>query len=215
MLRLLRPSRLSQLNSEDVSLLASLLAGLGLSSASGLNAYLPLLCLALADRISTSFNLPGPYDAVSSNVGILVILLVMVVELVADKIHRLDHYNDLLHTPIRTLTGAFCFMAVVAEADSVNVWLAGALGVALAGGVSFWKLRMRPAITRATNGIGNPVISAQEDLAVIVVSIAALIYPLAIVLVLPLIGWWIHHAETRMAAGNSHFMHILQPTRKT
>jgi uncharacterized membrane protein len=179
-----------------------------------LNAYLPLLTLALADRISDSFNLPDPYDAVSSNAGIVVILLILAVELIGDKLPRIDHLNDLVHTPIRALIGAFCFMAVAAEGGDLNPWLAGVLGLGIAGGVSYWKMRMRPTITTATTGIGNPIISMQEDAVAIILSIVALVWPWGVALLLPLLGWWIHRAETRMASGRSSLMQVLQPQRK-
>lgn len=195
-------------------MVVALLSGLGLASSSGLNAYLPLLILALTDRISDSFDLPGPYDAISSNAGIIVILLVMVVELVADKIPPIDHYNDLLHTPVRMVAGAICFMAVAAESDRLNVWVAGVLGLALAGAVSYWKLKQRPAVTAATNGIGNPIVSLVEDIGVILVAVVAMVFPWGVVILLPLLGWWIFRTESRMAAGQSSLMHVLQPNRK-
>ena len=195
-------------------MLPSLLAGCGLSASAGLNAYLPLLTLALADRISDSFNLPDPYDAVSSNAGIVIILLILAVELIGDKLPRIDHLNDLVHTPIRALIGGFCFMAVAAEGRDLNPWLAGVLGLGIAGGVSYWKMRMRPTITTATTGIGNPIISMQEDAVAIILSIVALVWPWGIALLLPLLGWWIHRAETRMASGRSSLMQVLQPQRK-
>lgn len=195
-------------------MLPSLLAGLGLSAAAGLNAYLPLLTLALADRISGSFNLPEPYDAISSNAGIVIILVVMVVELIGDKLSDVDHINDLIHMPIRALIGGFCFMAVAAEQGDLNVWIAGAIGLLAAGGVSYWKMRMRPAITTATTGIGNPIISMQEDAVAIILSIVALVWPWGVGFLLPLLGWWIWRAETRMATGNSSLMRVLQPQHK-
>ncbi len=196
-------------------MIVALLSGLGLSASSGLNAYLPLLILALTDRISDSFNLPGPYDAISSNAGIVVILVVMVVELVADKIPPLDHYNDFLHTPIRVAAGTVCFMAVAAESGKLNVWIAAVFGLVVAGGVSYWKLRQRPIITAATNGIGNPLVSLVEDIGVILVSVVAMAFPWGVLLLLPAAGWWIHRVESRMATGQSSLMHILQPGAKT
>lgn len=195
-------------------LVVALLSGLGLSASSGLNAYLPLLILALTDRISESFDLPGPYDAISSNAGIIVILLVMVIELVADKIPPIDHYNDFLHTPIRVLAGAICFMAVAAESDRLNVWVAGAIGLVVAGAVGYWKLTQRPIVTAATNGIGNPIVSLVEDVGVILVSIVAMAFPWGVLVALPLFGWWIHRTESRMGAGKSSLMHVLQPNRQ-
>ena len=192
----------------------ALLSAIGLSFSAGLNAYLPLLILALADRISDSFNLPGPYDFVSSNTGLVIILLVMAIELIGDKIPRVDRMNDLLHTPIRPLVGGFVAMAVAAESDALNVWLAGIIGLLVAGGVHYWKMTQRPLVTEATTGIGNPVISLIEDVVVIVVSIVAVTFPIACVVLVPAGAWWVMRAYRRMQTGQSSLMALLVPARK-
>lgn len=194
-------------------MLTPLLSGVGLSSAAGLNAYLPLIALALTDRISSSFNLPGPYDAISTNAGIVILLLVLALEVVGDKIPRIDRINDLIHTPIRPLAGAFCFMAVAAESGRINVWLAAVIGLAIAGGIHYWKMQARSSVTSATNGIGNPIISLQEDAAVIALCLASVTWPWANLALLPLVGWWIYRATTRMGAGESALVNILNPQR--
>ena len=187
----------------------TLLSGIGLSSAAGLNAYFPLITLALADRISSSFNLPGPYDFISSNIGIVLILMVMALELIGDKIPRIDHFNDMVHTPIRPLVGAFSFMAVSAESGDLNVWVAGVLGLAIAGGVHYWKMTHRPHVTVATKGIGNPILSLQEDVAAIALCLVSVIWPWANLLLVPLLLWWIYRATGRMISGKSSLMNVL------
>ncbi len=165
----------------------TLLAGTGFSFSSGLNAYLPLLILALVDRLGTAIELDSPYDGISSNIGILILLLVLPIELIADKIPRLDHYNDMLHTVIRPLAGAFCFMAIASQDDDLNVWVAGAIGLLIAGATHAWKMKARPSITSGTNGLGNPFVSVLEDGVVIVVSILAAVVPLANIVAIPLV----------------------------
>jgi hypothetical protein len=90
-----------------VLLFATVLAGLGLSSSAGLNAYLPLLILALADRATSTVNLDKPYDLLSSTWGIIILLLLLPIELIADKFPRADHLNDLLHTVLSPAAGHF------------------------------------------------------------------------------------------------------------
>ncbi len=194
-------------------MLFALLAGAGLSSSSGLNAYLPILILALADRVSSGFNLTGRFDTISSNTGIVVILLVLSVELIGDKIARIDRMNDLLHTVIRPLMGALCFMAVASESGDLNVWVAGVLGLVIAGAVHVWKMRARPAVTDATSGIGNPIISVFEDVVAIVVSIASMALPLVNLLLVPAAGWLLARSYRRMATGESNLMSMLVPAR--
>ena len=49
---------------------ATLLSGFGLAASAGLNAYLPLVVLALADRFTSVVELDQPYDLLSSAWGI-------------------------------------------------------------------------------------------------------------------------------------------------
>src|SRR5690242_14602604 len=88
-----------------------LFTALGLSSASGLRAYLPLLAVAIGSDIPTGdgqhlITLSQPFQALGS--GWLVALLVLLVlgEFVVDKIPVLDHISDAAHTVIRPLSGA-------------------------------------------------------------------------------------------------------------
>lgn len=193
------------------SLIATLLTGAGYSFSSGLNAYLPLLILALSDRMSASFNLDTPYSWISSNQGILVLLLLLPVELIADKIPRLDHLNDLAHTVIRPSIGGYCFMAVASERGDVNVWLGGVLGFTIAGSAHLWKMRSRIGIARATSGLGAPFASLLEDGIAIVVAILSAAAPLANIFAIPLGFALIHRSYRRMASGESRLIRAFQP----
>lgn len=192
-------------------MIATLLAGAGLSLSSGLNAYLPLLILALADRMGTAVELDSPYDWISSPAGLIVLLLVLPIELVGDKIPRIDRYNDLIHTAVRPLAGAFCFMAIASQEDHLNAWVAGALGLVLALATHLWKMRSRVAITAATRGLGNPIVSMFEDAVVIVLAICSTFVPLANVVVIPLGLAALWRSYRRMSTGQSRVIRMFQP----
>ncbi len=153
------------------------LLGFALASAAGLNAFLPLLIVALADRAATSFNLETPYDFISSSTGIAILLLLLTVELIADKVPRVDHFNDLIQSAIRPAAGAVMFMAVVHPDDNVHPLVAMVLGLVTAGAVHWYKTIARPHITSATGGIGNPIVSLIEDALCGAIAIVALLVP--------------------------------------
>lgn len=188
---------------------ATLLSGIGLSSAAGLNAYLPLVALALADRFSGAVELDQPYDLLSSAWGIGLLLLLLPIELIADKIPRLDHLNDLLHTALRPAAGAVAFMAVASETDDVHPVLALILGLLAAAVVHRYKTINRPVITVRTRGIGNPFISVIEDAIVIVVSVLAVFLPWAVLVALPLAGLYLVRCYRRMRSGETRIMALL------
>lgn len=161
-----------------------LLTGLGLALPAGLNAYIPLLAVALSDRYFGLIQLSAPYDVISSPVGILVISILLVVELLADKIPLVDHVNDLISSIIRPTAGAVLVMASTDMVDYINPILAMVLGLAVAGSVHTVKAALRPTITVTTGGVGNPIVSAAEDGAAIGLSVLALLAPVIIILAL-------------------------------
>jgi hypothetical protein len=143
--------------------LTNTLTGILLAASAGLNAYIPLLGLALADRASTSVDLARPFDVISSTAGIVVLLLLLTVDLVLDKIPRLDHLNDLISTALRPAAGMFLLMSVTDGKGEVDEIVAMLLGLLVAGAVHAYKAISRVNMARKTTGAGSPLISLFED----------------------------------------------------
>jgi uncharacterized membrane protein len=156
-----------------------IVTGICLAACAGLNAYLPLLVLALADRVTDRVNLDTPYDFISSGWAILILLVLLTIELVADKIPGVDHANDLLQSVIRPAAGAFLMMAVVNDNSSLNLAVAMIIGLLIAVCVHAVKALSRPQITQATKGMGNPLVSLIEDGIATVVPVLAILVPIA------------------------------------
>jgi uncharacterized membrane protein len=156
-----------------------IVTGICLAASAGLNAYLPLLVLALADRITERVNLDTPYDFISSAWAIVVLLVFLTIELVADKIPGIDHANDLIQSVIRPAAGAFLMMAVVNDNSSLNLVVAMVIGLFIAVSVHAVKALSRPQITLSTGGIGNPIVSLLEDGIAIVIPVLAILVPIA------------------------------------
>jgi hypothetical protein len=192
-----------------MQLLASLLSGIGGAASAGLNAYLPILILAMADRFTDTIDLKSPYDIISSPWGIIILLLLLPIELIADKIPGVDHASDLLHSAIRPAAAAFIMMALTDEREHVNAVVALIVGLVVGVVVHGIKATTRPAITLATGGVGNPLISMVEDAAVVITIIVAIFIPLALILILPLVGYGIYRAYARMQQGSTRLQRIL------
>ncbi len=190
-------------------MVAAFLTGTGLASSSGLNAYLPLLILALVDRSSNIIDLNGGWAAISSTWAIIGLMIILPLELVGDKIPRFDHLNDLAHSAIRPLAGAVCMAAVAGQAGGYKPALGFALGLVFAAAVHLFKMRARPSITRATAGIGNPIQSTIEDTAVVAVSLAAVFLPWSIIPVVPLAGAliWRSSRSLQSSSGRVRFLY--------
>jgi hypothetical protein len=134
-----------------------------LAAAAGLNAFIPILGLALADRFTSQVDLPQPYSIISSVAGIAILLVLVTIDLIADKIPRIDHLNDLINSPIRPAAGMFLMMAAVSGKNEIHEVVAMFIGLLLAGAVHVYKSISRTRITVATNGLANPMVSLIED----------------------------------------------------
>jgi hypothetical protein len=168
---------------------AVLITGLGLAVSAGLNAYIPLLIAGLLVRFDV-YSFGEPYDLLGSNAALIILGVLLVVEVLADKVPAVDSVNDAIQTFIRPVSGAILFAGAAAGADSE--WpqaLALILGLATAAGVHATKAAARPVVNVATAGVGGPVVSTVEDGVSAGLSLAALLAPLlALVLMLALLG---------------------------
>jgi hypothetical protein len=175
------------------------LTGTGLAISAGLNAYIPLLALGLAGRFLDAVTLPAGWAWLETPwvLGILGVLLA--IELVADKIPIVDHVNDWLQTIVRPTAGGLAFgsgstATTAAVTDpaaffSSNQWVPIALGVVIALGVHLAKASARPVVNAFSVGTATPVVSAAEDVGSVGVSVLALLVPILVLVVLPLVVW--------------------------
>ena len=164
----------------------AILTGIGLAAPAGLNAYIPLLALALADRATTQVTLNAPYDVLSSNLGIAILVVLLTVEVAVDKIPGVDHVNDLIQSFVRPAAGAIAAVAATGGVVTVNPAVMVLVGVVLAGSVNLVKVTTRPAVTVGTAGIFNPVVSVAEDVVAVLASVAAIFMPFLVILFLAL-----------------------------
>lgn len=173
----------------------SLSTAFGLSASAGLNAYIPLLVIALVDRLTNGLiDLQGPWAWLSSwwTIGVLAVLLA--VEILADKIPAVDSVNDIIQTVVRPTAGAILFAA---STHTINLHpvIAAICGVIIAGGVHTAKATGRPLLSVTTGGTANPIVSTIEDVISAITSIVALVAPylvLALIIVIvSLVVWWV------------------------
>src|SRR5258708_34076397 len=79
---------------------------LGLAFASGINAYLPMLSFAIAARFFHLYKVNPNFAFITSNWCIAALVLLTLLDFVADKIPVIDHIWDVIHTAIRPIAGA-------------------------------------------------------------------------------------------------------------
>lgn len=143
-----------------MELLSGILSAFGLSASAGLNAYIPLLVIALVARYTDLISLNEPYNTLENPwiIGLLVVL--SLIEFFADKVPAVNHANDLIQTIVRPVAGAIVFAASAQVISDIHPVLSLAAGLFVAGGVHAVKsLAVRPAVTATTGGAGNVPVS--------------------------------------------------------
>lgn len=175
-----------------MELLLSVFTAFGLSASAGLNAYIPLLVVAVIARFTDLISLSPPWDTLTSWWVILLLLVLGAVEFFADKVPAVNHANDLIQTFVRPVAGAIAFAASADVITDIHPVLALAAGLLVAGGVHTVKsAAVRPAVTATTGGAGNVPVSILEDVVSTVLSILAVVIPVLVAAVVILVTSWI------------------------
>lgn len=172
------------------------LTGMGLSAAAGLNAYIPFLVVALVARFTDLITLPSTYAWIESWWAIGIGSVLLLSEVVLDKIPAVDTVNDAVQTFIRPAMGGLMFAATSAAAEidnstwmAENPWVSIVLGVVVSGLVHTGKVAARPVVNLGTGGLAAPVVSTAEDGASVGLSLAALFAPILALVGLIVLAW--------------------------
>lgn len=186
------------------------LTGTGLAASAGLNAYIPLLIMALLARFTDLVNLPSGWQWLGNGWVIAILVVLLAIEVVADKVPVVDHVNDVVQTVVRPTAGGLAFGAgagseTVTVSDpaqffSSNQWVPIAIGVLIAFGVHGVKAAARPVINAGTAGFGAPVASTAEDATSVFVSLTAILLPLLVLVFLlgvPFLVVWVFRRRRR------------------
>lgn len=164
----------------------------GLSASAGLNAYIPLLVVALLGKFTNLIELNSPWDTLTSwwIIGLLAVLAT--IEFFADKMPAVNHINDGIQTFIRPAAGAVLFAASAKVITDIHPILSIAAGVLIAGAVHAVKAAaVRPAVTATTAGVGNIPVSIVEDIISTLVSVLAVVVPVIISAIIIILTAWV------------------------
>jgi hypothetical protein len=162
---------------------------LGLSTAAGLNAYIPLLTVGLLHRYTDLIHLPAPWDALGEPLVLAGVGIVGIADFVGDKVPVVDHVLHAIGMVVAPVVGAILALAT-ANAFDLDAGVAATLGVAAALATHAGRAAARPVSTLTTGGGGNPALSLAEDGVSGVLSVTALVLPVltAILAVLVLVA---------------------------
>ncbi len=176
-----------------------LLTGFGLATAAGLNAYIPLLALGLLSRFTHLVALPPGWAWLENGWVIAIVAVLLIIEVIADKIPALDSVNDTIQTFVRPTAGGIVFgsgtasqTAAVADPGAFaqsGQWVPVAIGAITALIVSLTKSTVRPAANVATAGVAAPVLSTVEDVTSVGLVFVAILLPILVLVALLALAW--------------------------
>lgn len=168
-----------------------LLTGTGLAVAAGLNAYVPLLVLGFAGRFLDFVELPSAWRWLENEWVLLIIGVLLVIELVADKIPAVDSVNDWIQSIVRPASGGIVFGTGAATQTAAvtdpaaffesNAWVPVVTGIVIALVVHAGKMLVRPAANALTAGAAAPALSTGEDIGALLLSLFAILIPILVV----------------------------------
>jgi hypothetical protein len=176
-----------------------LMTGFGLATAAGLNAYIPLLAMGLLGRFTHLITLPPGWAWLENGWVIGIVAVLLLVEIVADKIPALDSINDTVQTFVRPTAGGIVFGSGTAaqtaavtdpgEFARTGQWVPIAIGVVTALVVHLTKTAVRPAANVATAGVAAPVLSTIEDVTSVGLVFIAILIPALVLVILIALVW--------------------------
>jgi hypothetical protein len=182
--------------------LFGILTAFGLSASAGLNAYIPLLIVGVVAHYTDWIKLNPPYDLLANPWVLIVVGILLIIEMLADKFPAVNHINDAIQTVIRPAAGAIVFAASAHVITGIHPVIAIICGLFVAGSVHTVKAAaIRPAVTATTGGAGNVPVSIAEDIIATVLSILSIVLPILVAVFLLLFAiliiWWLRRRAIR------------------
>ena len=142
--------------------------------ASGVNAYITVFVLGLFARFSDTNLVPEVFG----RTDVLVVAGVMVlVELVVDKVPWLDSAWDAISTVVRPVVGGVVAYQLAGDAGDVDQALLTALGGSTAFASHSVKSGVRLAVNTSPEPFSNIAVSTAEDITVLGVVALAMAHP--------------------------------------
>jgi hypothetical protein len=154
----------------------------GLSGAAGLNAWIPLFATGLLGRTG-AIDVASPYDKLGSTGALIALAVLMVLDLIGDKVPVIDSALHAVGSVVHPVSGAILFAGEAGLKDVPDIVSLGS-GALIAGTLHATRATARPMVTGSTAGVGNPLVSLVEDIGSVGLVVLAVVIPiLALLLV--------------------------------
>jgi hypothetical protein len=161
--------------------------------------------IALLARFTDMIKLASPWDTLTNGWVIGVLVILAIVESLADKFPAINHINDIIQSFVRPTAGAIVFAASAQVITEIHPVVSLTAGLLVAGGVHGVKaLLVRPMVTATTGGAGNVPVSLMEEFTATSVSIMAIIVPVILSVLIFLLAIWLTWLLWRRSRGSQY-----------
>jgi len=176
-----------------LEVILSVLVGVGLSAACGFRVFVPLLVISIASKTAHLALAPG-FDWMGSWPALIAFSVATGLEITAYYIPWLDNLLDTIATPAAVVAGIIVTAACVGDMSPFLKWtLAVVAGGGAAGVVQTMTVAARATSTTLTGGLGNAVVATAENAASVIMSVLAVLVPIAAIIAIAsfigLLGW--------------------------
>lgn len=164
----------------------ALASSLGLATATGLNAYLPLLTVSILSRLDL-IQLSEPFDLLAHPIVMIVLAALAIIDFIGDKVPAVDSVLHIIGLVISPIAGAIVALAAAQDVVAIHPAVVAIAAIIAAAGTQSARASIRPAVTAATGGTANSFLSFFEDALSFVLSLLAVFLPiLALIITLVL-----------------------------
>ena len=185
--------------------LIGILVGIGLSAASGMRVFVPLLGLSLAGHYRL-VPLGEEFLWLASWQAMLVFGVASLVEVGAYLIPWLDHLLDVALGPAAAIAGTLLTASTLGDTSPLMQWsLALIAGGGTASAVHMGTAAVRATVSLPTAGLANPLVSIGEGFAAVLMTVLSVFLPILAFLLVLMLGAllasvWVLRARRRKDA---------------
>jgi len=153
--------------------------GIALAAACGFRVFVPFLVVSVAANLG-HLPLAGGFEWLGTPAALVLLAVATAAEILAFYVPWVDNLLDAVAQPAATVAGILVAAAVMTELPAVWKWaLAIVAGGGVAGTLQGGTLLSRGLSTVTTGGLGNWIVTTIENVAAFVVSVLAILMPLA------------------------------------
>lgn len=193
----------------DYNIVSAIALGIALSACCGFRIFVPLLVAAVA-AYNHWFSFSADMQWLGTLPAVICFGTAALIEIAAYYFPFLDNILDAVATPLAVAAGTVLAFAILPGSNNEPMlrWVAALIaGGSTAGTIHVGTGLLRLFSTKATLGVGNPVVATGENAVAVTASILSFVVPVVIAVVLLLVVFWIgYKGVRRISSGKSRML---------